>query len=81
MESLPGVRKETGDAAYEFEFLEDLKLCLILWEGEEEEGFPPSAQILFSDNFPAAFSAEDVAYVGDIVMDYIKNMESRCENE
>ena len=86
MESLHGVRKETGDAAYEFEFLEDLKLCLILWEGEPEEGFPPSAQILFSDNFPAAFSAEDVAYVGDIVMDYMKKcrefrIESRCENE
>ena len=35
---------------------------------------PPSAQILFSDNFPAAFSAEDVAYVGDIVMDYMKKV-------
>lgn len=86
MESLHGVKKETGDAAYEFEFLEDLKLCLILWEGEPEEGFPPSAQILFSDNFPAAFSAEDVAYVGDIVMGYMKKckelrIESRCENE
>lgn len=67
-------------------FWEDLRLCLILWEGEPEEGFPPSAQILFSDNFPAAFSAEDVAYVGDIVMDYMKKCreikkESRCENE
>ena len=27
---------------------------------------------VFSDNFPAAFSAEDVAYVGDIVMEYMK---------
>lgn len=47
-----------------------LGLCFILWEGDEE--FAPTAQILFSDNFPAAFSAEDVAYVGDIVMEYMK---------
>ena len=67
-------------------FESEYRFCLILWEGEPEEGFPPSAQILFSDNFPAAFSAEDVAYVGDIVMGYMKKcrelrIESRCENE
>lgn len=32
------------------------------------------AQILFSDNFPLAFSAEDVAYVGDIVIDHMKKI-------
>ncbi|MEG2633391.1 MAG: DUF3786 domain-containing protein, partial [Oscillospiraceae bacterium] len=30
------------------------------------EEFMPSAQILFSDNFALAFTAEDMAVVGDI---------------
>ncbi|HIQ95452.1 MAG TPA: DUF3786 domain-containing protein [Candidatus Limivivens merdigallinarum] len=38
--------------------------------GDEE--FAPSAQILFSDNFPVAYTAEDVAYIGDVVLDYMK---------
>jgi len=49
--------------------------CFILWEGDEE--FPPSAQILFSDNFALAFSPEDVAYVIDVVLDYMKEYEKR----
>ena len=43
---------------------------LIVWEGDDE--FPPNAQILFSDNFPQAFSAEDRTVVGDIVISDIK---------
>lgn len=70
MQGMHGCEKKYGDAAYEFELLNGLNLCFILWEGDEE--FAPSAQILFSDNFPAAFSAEDVAYVGDIVIEYMK---------
>ncbi|HIR12809.1 MAG TPA: MptD family putative ECF transporter S component, partial [Candidatus Choladousia intestinavium] len=70
MESMKGVPREYGDAAYEFQFLEGLRLCFVLWVGDEE--FPPSAQILFSDNFPAAYAAEDVAYIGDVVLDYMK---------
>ena len=42
------------------------------WGGEE---FPPSAQILFSDNFALAFSPEDVAYVVDVILDYMKEYE------
>ncbi len=72
MEGLKGIPKEYGDMAYEFQFLEDLRLCFALWTGDEE--FPASAQILFSDNFPVAYAAEDVAYIGDVVMDYIKRM-------
>lgn len=70
MRGMHGCERQYGDVAYEFELLNGLNLCFILWEGDEE--FAPSAQILFSDNFPAAFSAEDVAYVGDIVMEYMK---------
>ena len=29
---------------------------------------------IFSDNFPLAFSAEEIAYVGDIVIDYMKKV-------
>lgn len=72
MKKMRGEKKEFGDVSYEFEFLEGLHLCFILWEGDEE--FSPSAQILFSDNFPLAFSAEDVAYVGDIVIDHMKKI-------
>ena len=70
MEGLNGIPRQYGDAAYEFEFLEGLRLCFVLWEGDEE--FPPPAQILFLDNFPVAYAAEDAAYIGDVVLDYMK---------
>ena len=64
MEKLEGKKLSVGDAGYEFAFLDDLKLRFMIWEGDEE--FPPSAQILFSDNFSSAFHGEDMAAVGDI---------------
>ena len=42
---------------FELPFMPGLLLRFIVWEGDEE--FPAAAQILFSDNFPRAFSAED----------------------
>jgi hypothetical protein len=39
---------------------------MIIWTGDEE--FRPSAQILFSDNTPVAFSAEDAAVVGEVMI-------------
>ena len=72
MEKLKGTPRNYGDAAYEFQFLENLKLCFVLWAGDEE--YPASAQILFSDNFPAAYAAEDAAYIGDVVSDYMKGL-------
>lgn len=74
MEDLKGRPKEYGDVAYEFQFLENLRLCFVLWTGDEE--FPSYAQILFSDNFPAAYAAEDAAYIGDVVMDYMKKIKN-----
>ena len=60
-----------GDAGYEFEFLNGLYLQFLLWEGDDE--FPPSAQILFSDNFPVAFvMGEDMAVVGDVSIGALK---------
>ena len=41
-----------------------LSMRISIWNADEE--FPPSAQILFSDNFQYAFDADDMAYSGDI---------------
>ncbi|MBR6950963.1 MAG: DUF3786 domain-containing protein [Oscillospiraceae bacterium] len=67
---LNGIPANGGDAAFDILFLEGLIVRLTIWEGDDE--FPPSAQILFSDNFPAAFSAEDIAVCGDILIDAMK---------
>ena len=70
-ESLGGTAIESNaDAAYELEFVDGLMLRLMLWAGDDE--FPPSSQILFSDNFRFAFDAEDMAVVGDILINTLK---------
>lgn len=70
MESIGALPLKLGDAAYEFELLKGLKIQFILWQGDDE--FPPSAQILFSDNFPVAFTAEDMAVTGDVTISALK---------
>jgi len=55
-----------ADAAYRFEFLNGLFISVLIWEGDEE--FPPSAQMLFSDNIKYALNAEDIAVAGDILI-------------
>ena len=50
-------------------------LELILWEGDDE--FPPSSQILFSDNFAVTFAAEDLAVAGDICINMMKAVERK----
>ena len=73
MEKLPGVKKlELGDVSYEFEFINGLHVRFILWSGDEE--FPPSSHILFEDNFPYAYQAEDLAVVGDISITTLKRL-------
>jgi hypothetical protein len=69
VESAPGLRFEAldkGDAGYRFEFLNGLFMSLLIWAGDEE--FPPSAQMLFDDNFVFAFAAEDLAVAGEVVI-------------
>ncbi|MDR2110060.1 MAG: DUF3786 domain-containing protein [Spirochaetaceae bacterium] len=61
-----------GDAGYRFEVISGLFMGLILWAGDEE--FPPSAQILFDDNFVFAFTAEDLAVLGEMVLDRLKGL-------
>jgi len=67
---LAGTGVGSGDAAAELPFLPELRIRLILRAGDEE--FPPNAQFLFSDNAALAFSAEDLAVVGDIVVSALK---------
>jgi hypothetical protein len=73
VEGLPGLRFAAlgkGDAGYRFEFLNGLFMSLLIWAGDEE--FPPSAQMLFDDNFVLAFAAEDLAVVGEVVIRRLK---------
>lgn len=70
METLPAIKLDKGDASYQLEVMPGYDVRLIVWEGDDE--FPPNSQILFSDNFPQAFSAEDRTVVGDILISDIK---------
>ena len=72
MSRIPSEKADMGDAAYRFSFIEDYAITFILWESDEE--FPPSAQILFDDNFPSAFSAEDIAVIGETAVSKIKGL-------
>ncbi len=73
--ALGGMPVPMADRAFEVPFLEELRVRLLLWEGDEE--FQPSAQILFSDNFPLSFSAEDIAVVGDVLISEMKNVDMK----
>ena len=70
MEHIKAAPVKHGDIAYEVEIFPEYKVQMILWEGDEE--FPPSSQILFSDNFPVSFQAEDMAVMGDVIIGSLK---------
>jgi hypothetical protein len=73
METTTELRAEPlgrGDAGYRFEFMSGLFISLLLWAGDDE--FPPSAQILFDDNLVFAFTAEDLAVAGEVVIRRLK---------
>ena len=70
-EALGAKKIDGGDAAYEIEFMPDLYVRMILWGPDDE--FPPSSQMLFSDNWPLMLSAEGIAGLGDIVISAVKN--------
>ena len=61
---------KAADAAYQFQVFPGYFVQFLLWEGDEE--FPPSSQILFSDNFTAAFHAEDLVVVCDVIIGTLK---------
>ncbi|MBE5774871.1 MAG: DUF3786 domain-containing protein [Clostridiales bacterium] len=70
IENSPFIPLKNGDAACQIEVMPGYDVRIIVWEGDDE--FPPNAQILFSDNFPEAFSAEDRTVVGDIFITDLK---------
>jgi len=71
-EKLSGTEFDLGDVSYEFLFLGDIACRFTLWKPDDE--FPPSAQILFSDNAPLMYNAEDLAAVGDVIISALKEM-------
>ena len=66
-----GTPVKHGDAGYEFNFIGNYKMQILMWEGDDE--FPPNAQILYSDNFAEGFAAEDRVVAGDILISTIKS--------
>ncbi len=71
MEHISAFPVKHGDIAYEVEIFPEYIVQMILWEGDDE--FPPSSQILFSDNFPVSFQAEDMAVMGDVIIGSLKS--------
>lgn len=66
---LHAIPLQHGDAAYEFEFFENYRLRLIVWQGDEE--FAPNAQILYSSNF-VHFTAEDRVVIAELFINELK---------
>ena len=60
-----------GDAGYRFDLIGGYRMQILIWEGDDE--FPPSAQVLYSDNFAEGFAAEDRVVAGDILISTIKS--------
>ena len=71
MKHMNAVEIPMSDAGFELEVFRGYKVRLLLREGDEE--FQPSSQFLFSDNFPVSFTAEDVAQMGDVIIDKISH--------
>lgn len=59
-----------GDAGFLFDFLWPYAMQILVWAGDDE--FPPSAQVLYSDNFADGFAAEDRVVAGDLLISAIK---------
>ena len=59
-----------GDAGYQFRLIGGYEMQILVWEGDDE--FPPSAQVLYSDNFEQGFAPEDRVVAGDILITAVK---------
>lgn len=69
-EKLGAESLKSGEAGYRFRFFGPYFMEILLWAGDEE--FPPSAQVLYSDNFAGGFAAEDRVVAGDLLIGTIK---------
>ena len=63
---LGGTEINQGDMGFEFTVLQDYRIRISVWEADEE--FPPSAQIMFSDNFAAGFLAEESVVAAELLI-------------
>ncbi len=59
-----------GDAGFQFDLIGGYRMQVLTWAGDDE--FPPSAQVLYSDNFAEGFAAEDRVVAGDILISTVK---------
>ena len=69
-EKMGAIPVSHGDAGFQFQFLGQYQMQILVWEGDEE--FPPNAQVLYSDNFSDGFAAEDRVVAGDILISAIR---------
>lgn len=69
-EKMGAVPVNHGDAGYQFNLIGNYHMQVLAWAGDEE--FPPSAQVLYSDNFEEGFAPEDRVVAGDILISVIK---------
>lgn len=69
-EKMGGIRIPHGDAGYQFDFLGEYRMQIMVYEGDEE--FAPTSQILYTGNFADGFAAEDRVVAGDILISAIK---------
>ena len=70
-EKMGGIPLPHGDAGYQFDLIGSYWMQLLVWAGDEE--FPPSAQVLYSDNFSEGFAPEDRVVAGDILISTVKS--------
>lgn len=70
LEQMGAAPIKAGDAGYEIELFEGYRIRFQIWGPDDE--FPPSSQILFSDNFAAAFHAEDLVVACDVIIGTMK---------
>ena len=70
-EKMGAIPVNHGDAGFQFDFIGNYRMQILVWEGDEE--FPPNAQILYSDNFAEGFAAEDRVVAGDILISSVKS--------
>lgn len=70
MAKVPCEKVNFGDLSYRFQFINNVYITIILWQGDDE--LPPGANILFDGNAVDYFNAEDLAVAGDVLIDFLK---------
>lgn len=70
-EKMGAVALPHGDAGFQFDFIGDYRIQILVWAGDEE--FPPNAQVIYTDNFSDGFAPEDRVVAGDILISTIKS--------